>query len=106
LKKMKRVLSYIPVWLKNKYAIAVAVFLFAVLFMDKNDLFTQMSRKKELGRLKESKEHYTKEIKKLKEIKEGLEKDPRTIEKYAREKHLMTKENEDIFLIQEEAPGN
>jgi cell division protein FtsB len=34
---------------------------------------------------------------------ESLKKNPATIEKYAREKYLMKKDNEDLFLITEKA---
>lgn len=98
---MNKILTHIPSWLKNKYLIATAVFAAVLFFLDKNDLFTQMERKKELRDLQLSKEHYTQEISELKAIKTGLEKDPRTIEKFAREKYFMKRDNEDVFIISE-----
>jgi cell division protein DivIC len=72
-----------------------------MLFLDKNDLFTQMARQKEQQDLDKSKVHYTKEINELTKIKEGLVNDPATIEKYARENCLMKRDNEDLFLVSE-----
>lgn len=96
-----KLLNHIPSWLKNKYFIAVAVFAVVMLFLDKNDLYTQMARNKELKDLEKSKKYYTQEISELTAVKEGLEKDPRTIEKYARENHYMKRDNEDVFIISE-----
>ena len=59
-----------------------------------------MNRKSELNSLKKSKEYYTQEIEKERKISEELRSDPSTIEKYAREKYLMKRDNEDLFVIQ------
>ena len=72
-----------------------------MLFLDKNDIFTSIARSKELGALEKSKIHYAKEINELNKIKDGLTNDPKTIEKYAREKYLMKRDNEDLFLVAE-----
>ncbi len=72
-----------------------------MLFFDKNDVFTQMQRKKELKALEESKAYYTQEITKEKKVSEELRSNPAAIEKYARENYLMKRDNEDIFIIQE-----
>ncbi len=91
---MNQFLSTIPPWIRNKYFIATAVFIVIVLFLDKNDLFTQLERKQELRKLENQIELERKEL-------ESLKKNPATIEKYAREKYLMKKDNEDLFLITE-----
>lgn len=72
-----------------------------MLFFDRNDVFTQGQRKRELRSLQESKEYYTNEIAKERKVSEELKSNPATIEKYAREKYLMKRDNEDIFLIEE-----
>ncbi len=98
---MNRILTRLPAWLKNKYFIAIACFAVIMLFLDKNDVFTRLARDKELQELKQSKEHYIREIEAESKELEALKKDPATLEKYAREKYLMKKENEDIFLVPE-----
>ena len=50
--------------------------------------------------LKDSKAYYTQEIEKERRISEELQSDPTTIEKYAREKYMMKRDNEDLFIIQ------
>ncbi|MBM3414607.1 MAG: septum formation initiator family protein [Bacteroidetes bacterium] len=98
---MNQFLSTIPPWIRNKYFIAAAIFIVIVLFLDKNDLFTQLGRKKELRKLETTKKYYTDQIELERKELESLKKNPATIEKYAREKYLMKKDNEDLFLISE-----
>jgi cell division protein FtsB len=95
-----KLFSYIPSFLKNKFLIASIVFTVWILFFDRNDILTQMDRKAELSALKESKGYYTQEIEKERKISEELQSDPSTIEKYAREKYLMKRDNEELFVIQ------
>ncbi|MBM3922975.1 MAG: septum formation initiator family protein [Sphingomonadales bacterium] len=95
----------IPSWIKNKFFISSAAFLFVILFLDKNDLFTQLDRKRELRELQQTKEHYVTQIEAEKKELEQLKNNPATIEKYAREKYLMKRENEDLFLISTKTPS-
>lgn len=96
-----KLLTRIPAWIKNKYFISFAVFAVVLLFLDKNDLFTQMDRNKELKELKQSKLYYSTQIATERKELEGLKNDPAVLEKYAREKYLMKRDNEEIFLIPE-----
>jgi len=96
-----KILTRLPSWLTNKYFIATAGFCVIMLFLDKNDLFTQLERRKTLKKLEASKRYYLAEIEKEKADNEGLKNDPATMEKFAREKYLMKRDNEDIFLIPE-----
>jgi len=98
---MNRILTHIPAWVKNKYLISFAVFCVIILFLDKNDLLTQLDRKKELQGLNHSKAYYTREINKLEKVYQDLISDPRAIEKFARENYFMKRENEDLFIISE-----
>jgi cell division protein DivIC len=93
--------AHIPSWLKNKYLIAIGVFAAVLLFFDKNDLFTQRSRSQQLRDLQESKEYYTERIANERKELEQLKSNPGTLEQYAREKYLMKRENEDLFIIPE-----
>jgi cell division protein FtsB len=73
-----------------------------VLFFDKNDLKTQIEFHKEVKQLEEERNYYAKEnaeiTRDLKELTTNL----KTVEKFAREKYLMKRDNEDIFVIVEE----
>jgi cell division protein DivIC len=98
-----KLLSHLPAWLKNKYLIALAAFTVWMLFFDKNDIFVQRQRRAEFHDLQQSKKYYTEEILKEKTELGKLRYNPATLEKYAREKYYMKRENEDLFLVPEDA---
>lgn len=92
--------SPIPSWIWNKYLIAFAVFVVWLLFFDRNDMLTQLERRKELRTLQQSKQYYTEQIAAEKKVLQDLKNNPAAIEKLAREKYLMKRDDEDIFIIQ------
>lgn len=98
-----KLLTHIPAWLKNKYFIATLAFLAWVVFFDKNDLLTQIQRNKELSDLQASKAHYTGQIQDVRKELDQLTTNPEVLEKYARERYHMKKDNEEIFLIPSES---
>jgi hypothetical protein len=96
-----KLLLPIPAWIKNKYFIAVAVFAAIMLFFDKNDVFTQADRKRQLQELLLSKQYYTEQIAAEYTELQKIKTNPGTLEKYAREKYLMKRDNEDLYLVPE-----
>ena len=101
--KKRKALSRLSRFLTNKYLIASLGFLAVMFFLDKNDLITTMERREELNNLNQSKEHYIQEVSELKKVKADLETDPVIIEKLAREKYLMKRDNEDIFVTEDKS---
>jgi cell division protein DivIC len=102
---MKQLLDRIPAWIKNKYLLATVAFAVVILFLDRNDLFTQLERAEELKNLEKSKKYYRAETIKQKQELEALKNDPAALEKFAREKYLMKKDDEDLFLVPEKNPA-
>ena len=98
---MNRLLTFIPGFLKNKYFISFAAFCVVILFLDKNDIFSQYNRYKELGELQQSKRYFISQIAAERKDLEALESTPAAVEKVAREKYFMKRDNEEIFLIPE-----
>jgi len=98
-----KLLSFIPSFIKNKFFIAAAVFAVVILFLDRNNFFTRLERDKELRDLEKSKQHYTSEIAAEQKELQALKTNPATLEKYAREKYLMKRDNEDLFIISEKS---
>jgi len=96
-----KLLTHIPSWIRNKYFISFAAFCVVVLFLDKNDFFTQLDRRKELKELQQNKQYYTTQIATERKELEALKNNPATLEKYAREKYLMKRDNEELFLVSE-----
>lgn len=89
----------IPRWLRNKYLITAVGFIAWMFFIDRNDLPTQWKRVKELTTLQQSEKAMDKQISDTKQELELLKTNPSTLEKYAREKYMMKRDNEDLFIV-------
>lgn len=98
---VRRGLRSLTAILRNKYLITFAAFCLIIVFLDKNDLFTQLDRRNELRDLQQSKRYYTTRIAAERAALEALKNDPAALEKYAREKYLMKRDNEELFIISE-----
>src|SRR5437868_3826282 len=85
--------------LSNKYVIALAIFAVIILFTDHNNLFEQWDRKQELKKLRTKKAYYEEEIEKTKKKVADLRNNAAALEKFAREKFYMKRDNEDLFVI-------
>ena len=99
-----KLLTHIPAWIRNKFFIAITVFAAVIFFFDKNDLFTQMDRNRQLHDLLQSKQYFTDQIAAEQSVLNNMKTNPGTLEQYAREKYLMKKDNEDLFIIPEKSP--
>ncbi len=96
---MKRLIDRIPPRLRNRY-VAVIVGLFAwVALFDRNDLWTTWKNHRELMRREEQREWYALEIERTREQLHELSSDTELLEKFARERYLMKRDNEDIFVL-------
>lgn len=93
-------LNRIPSWLTNKYLLTSVAFVLWITFFDDKDLLTQRERNGELEEMQESKAYYLSEIAREKKALEELKSNPAAIERLAREKYLMKRDNEDLFLIE------
>lgn len=88
--------------LKNKFFLVTVVFIVWMLFFDKNDLYTQYDQRQQLGKLEQERDFYTKETAQVTKELDELTSDPKKLEKFARERYLMKKANEDVFVIVKE----
>lgn len=95
-------LKKIPNWLKNKYMITVVVFMVWISFFDQNNFFTQYDFVKELESLEKDKAFFIEELTKTRQELNDLTTNPVTLEKFAREKYFMKKDNEEIFVFEQE----
>ena len=85
--------------LKNKYFIAGVGFLVWMCFFDHKDWGLINARNQKLKELKSSEQHLSVLIKDTKKELSLLKTDAASIEKYAREKFFMKKDNEDLFIV-------
>jgi cell division protein FtsB len=95
---MKRVVYL----LKNKFFLVTVVFVVWMIFFDKNDLYTQYEQRQQLKKLEQERDFYTKETAKVSKELDELTSNPAKLEKFARERYLMKKANEDVFVIVKE----
>ncbi len=86
---------------KNLYILIFAVFLIWMLFFDANSYLIHRELNSDMDDLNDEKEYYLKEIEKDKKAIKALSTEE-GIEKIAREKYYMKKENEDIYIIEYE----
>ncbi|HEY4337115.1 MAG TPA: septum formation initiator family protein [Puia sp.] len=88
----------------NKYLLTGVGFAVWILFFDNRDFVTSHFREKgELQKLEQSKKYYEQQIAVTKHELDQLKSDPAVLEKYAREKYLMKRDNEDLFVIRDES---
>tara|TARA_B100000963_G_scaffold82608_1_gene70413 strand:- start:3123 stop:3425 length:303 start_codon:yes stop_codon:yes gene_type:complete len=84
---------------RNKYTITIFLFLIWMLFIDDYNLINKKSTIKKINYLQERKKFLSNEIKKDSIKKILLENNVNEQERIAREKYLMKKDNEDLFII-------
>lgn len=92
--KVKKLLAF----LKNKYVIASVVFILILLFSS-NNIFYLRKLSKQKKELIQKKDYYEKEIERDSVNMIRLQKNLREVERYGREKYMMKRENEDIYII-------
>ena len=94
-----KVMTGIFSFVKNKYFIAAAFFIVWMLFFDVKDWPLISSRQEKLADLQKSERHLNQQIAETRKELGLLKTSAQTIEKYAREKFLMKKDNEDLFIV-------
>ena len=92
-------LNHIPDWLKSKYLIAGTFFIIWMFFFDPKDITSDFIRRDKLNELQNSEEHLKQLITESHKELDLLKNDAQSIEKYAREKYMMKKDNEDLFIL-------
>ncbi len=83
----------------SKYLITGIAFAVWMTFFDRNDIPLQLSRMRELNKLKQNEKNMAVLIDNTQKESELLKTNPETLEKYAREKYLMKKDNEDLYVV-------
>ncbi len=94
---MKKIFSV----LKNKYLLTTVGLVVWILFFDKNDVPTQIDLRKQVRELQDERNYYANEINGISSDLRELSTNPKTLEKFAREKYYMKRDNEDIFVLVE-----
>lgn len=96
---VNKLLDRIPKRLRNRYGIALLVLVTWISIFSDNDLWTTWKNHRELSRMAEQSEWYAREITRTKEQLTEMHSDKLLLEKFARERYLMKRDNEDIFVL-------
>ena len=96
----------IPSFFYNKYVLVTAFFVVWMLFIDQRDVFYVWQQKHQLQTLQLKKQYYEAQIKQVQSDLDNLQHNPAAIEKFAREKYLMKKPNEDVFIMEDDVFHN
>ena len=89
----------IPKILSNRYFYTGLAFLVWILFFDDNNMIYQAKLSSQLKQAKDQKQFYLDEISRDSAALKELMTNEETLEKFAREKYLMKKESEDLYVI-------
>jgi cell division protein FtsB len=88
----------------NKYLLSFSFLVVWVLFFDENDSITQKGRLNDLSILNKKKKYYKSEIEIAKQELSDIQNNDDALEKFARERYMMKKDGEDIFIIENPQP--
>ena len=84
---------------RHKYMITVLIFIVVIGFLDENSLIQRVKHRSEISALNSEIEKYRKQYEE--DTEKELTTNPEALEKIAREKYLMKKPDEDIFVFEE-----
>lgn len=87
--------------MKNKFFIAAVAFVIWLSSMDRNNFLAQYELQSEVNKLEDQKAFFQSEIDQTRKEQQELLSSPEKLEKFAREKYLMKKDDEDLFIITE-----
>jgi len=87
---------------KNKFFLVTVAFVVWMIFFDKNDVLSQYQYHQEVNELKAERDFYKTESEQVAKDLDELNSNPEKLEKFAREKYFMHKDNEDVFVVVKE----
>ena len=87
---------------KNFYFVFTVLFITWMVFIDSNDIISQFKLRSKLNELEKQKEFYQERKEKIQIEREELLSNFELLEKFARERYLMKRKTEDLYVIKEE----
>lgn len=87
---------------KNFYFLFTLFFILWMVFIDSNDIFTQFKLRSKVKELEKQREFYLERKEKIKADREELMSNYELLEKFARERYLMKRKTEDLYVVVEE----
>jgi cell division protein FtsB len=86
-------------YFRNYYIVLGSAFVIWLAFFDSNDLYSQYKMSSKLNNLQDEKDYYIEKIEEVKADREELMSNEQLLEKFAREKYLMKKPQEDLYIV-------
>ena len=86
---------------RYKYLVTLLIFGVIIIFLDENSAIRRLGYSREISRLNEEIGKYRKEYEESTLKLNELNSNPEAIEQIAREKYLMKKSNEDIYVFED-----
>lgn len=86
-------------WNKYKYWLIGLIAITWMTVFDSNNFIELVKLRREVSDLEEKRDYYKAEIISVRREEKELFSNIRNLEKFAREKYLMKKDNEDLFII-------
>ncbi len=104
MKIVKTVFNYIRRSHSLKYVVVVIGAIVIVGFADENSVWNHFRNKQKIHELKSDIERYTADYERDKTRLRELDRNPKAIEKIARERYFMKTDDEDIFVLSDDKP--
>jgi cell division protein DivIC len=95
---MKKLAKFLP-YFRNFYVVVGGIALVWILFFDRYNFMDRLETQLRIKDLRADLAFYREERDNIEETRNMLESDMQEIERYARERYMMKRENEDLFLI-------
>ncbi len=94
-------INKLPKPFRNFYFVTAFIFILWMTLLDSNNLIARFQLSSKLNSLENEKEYYEQKIVEVEKDRNELFGDRESLEKFAREKYLMKKESEDIYIVVE-----
>jgi cell division protein DivIC len=94
--------GYYRKFVRNKFVAAFAVFLIWMLFFDNDNIIHQLQRKYQIIKLNKEIKYYQRVLEETKIEEKALNQNDQYFEKFVREKYLLKRDDEDLFIFSEE----
>ena len=95
-------LNRLPRFLRNRYVLVTVIFVVYIAFFDSHDMISQMKIRGKIKVLQNEIEYLENDSREAAMRIDELTSDREALEKFAREKYYLKKENEDIYIIEHE----
>ena len=99
MEKLKALYYRIPKFIRNRYTLTILAFIVYMFVSQRYNWSERMEIQKELDDLRSERDYYQMELNKVQQERNALLNDSLQLEKLAREKYFMKRDNEQVYII-------